>query len=77
MNGQTRLLLFVETNSFSQLPLLPDSFGFLGGTGLPRLIRCKLPRLRCHGHSLLLSSYLYRINGRILLAAPADTLYRI
>jgi len=25
-----------------------------------RLIRCKLSRLRCHGHSLLLSSYLCR-----------------
>jgi len=28
---------------------------------LPRLIRCELSRLRCHGHSLLLSSYLCRI----------------
>jgi len=27
-----RLEFFVETNSFSQLPLLPDSFGFLGET---------------------------------------------
>jgi len=49
---------------------------------LPRLIRCKLPRLRCHGHSLLLSSYLCRIKrtensscsacGHSL--QPADTL---
>jgi len=28
---------------------------------LPRLIHCKLSRLRCHGHNLLLSSYLCRI----------------
>jgi len=45
---------------------------------LPRLIRCELFRLRCHGHNLLLSSYLCRIKGRrILHATPADTLYRI
>ena len=31
---------------------------------LPRHARCVLPRLRCNGHSLLLSSYLFRI-GRI------------
>ena len=31
---------------------------------LPRHARCVLSRLRCNGHSLLLSSYLYRI-GRI------------
>ena len=28
---------------------------------LPRSVRCALSRLRCHGHSLLLSSYLFRI----------------
>ena len=28
---------------------------------LSRPIRCELSRLRCHGHSLLLSSYLHRI----------------
>ena len=31
---------------------------------LSRPIRCKLSRLRCHGHSLLLSSYLRRISRK-------------
>jgi len=31
---------------------------------LPRLIRCELSRLRCNGHSLLLSSYLCRIKRK-------------
>jgi len=31
---------------------------------LPRLIRCELSRLRCHGHSLLLPSYLCRIKRK-------------
>jgi len=31
---------------------------------LPRLIRCELSRLRCHGHSLLLSSYLCKIKWK-------------
>jgi len=48
-NDWTHLLLFVETNSFSQLTLLPDFFDFLGGS---------------HGHSLLLSSYLCRIKRK-------------
>ena len=39
---------------------------------LPRHARCVLSRLRCNGHSFLLSSYLSRI-GRILPVAPADT----
>jgi len=44
---------------------LPDSFGFLGGTVFsPRLIPCELSRLRCHGHSLLSSSYLCRIKRK-------------
>jgi len=30
----------------------------------PRLIRCELFRLRCHGHSLFLSSYLCRIKRK-------------
>jgi len=30
----------------------------------PRLIRCELSRLRCHGHSLLLTSYLCRIKRK-------------
>jgi len=34
---------------------------FLCRMALPRLARCKLSRLRCHGHSLLLSSYLCRM----------------
>ena len=39
---------------------------------LPRHARCIFSRLRCNGHNLLLSSYLFRI-GRILPAAPAYT----
>ena len=31
---------------------------------LSRPIRCELSRLRCHSHSLLLSSYLYRISRK-------------
>jgi len=31
---------------------------------LPHFIRCELFRLRCHGHSLLLSSYLCRIKRK-------------
>ena len=31
---------------------------------LSRPIRCELSRLRCHGRSLLLSSYLHRINRK-------------
>jgi len=50
--------------TLSHNSLLPDSFGFLGGTGLPHLIRCERSRLRCHGHSLLLSSYLCRIKWK-------------
>ena len=42
---------------------------------LPRHSRCVVPRLRCNGHNLLLSSYLFRI-GRILPAAPAETRLR-
>ena len=44
---------------------------------LSRSIRSELSRLRCHGHSLLLSSYLHRISRkRILIVVPVDTLYR-
>ena len=31
---------------------------------LSRPIRCELSRPRCHGHSLLLSSYLHRISWK-------------
>ena len=31
---------------------------------LSRSIRCELSRLRCHGHSLLLSSYIHRISRK-------------
>jgi len=31
---------------------------------LPHLVRCELSRLRCHGHSLLLSSYLCKIKRK-------------
>jgi len=37
---------------------------FLEELALPRLIRCEFSRLRCHGHSLLLSSYLCRIKRK-------------
>jgi len=50
--------------SFSQLPLLPNTFGFLKGLTLPRLVRCELSRFLCHGHSLLLFSYLCRIKWK-------------
>jgi len=49
-----------------------------GGTGPSSFFRCKLSRLRCHGHSLFLSSYLCRIKRKEnSYAAPADTLCRI
>jgi len=55
----------METKSFSQLPPLPDSFGFLGGTGpSPSHPLWSVPTL-CHGHSLLLSSYLCRIKRKV------------
>jgi len=41
----------LQAKSFSQLPLLPDSFGFLRGTGLLHLACCELSRLWCHDHS--------------------------
>jgi len=50
----TAILIILETKSFSQLSVLPDSFGFLRRTGL----------LLCHGHNLLLSSYLCRIKRK-------------
>jgi len=34
------------------------------GHHCPRLIRCELSQLRCHGHSHLLSSYLCRIKWK-------------
>ena len=41
---------------------------------LPRHVRCVLSRLRCNGHSILLSSYLSGLaESRILSAAPVDT----
>jgi len=51
----------VETKSFSQLPPVPISSVSSEELALLRLIRCKLSRLRCHGHILLLSPYLCRI----------------
>ena len=45
---------------------------------LPRHARCVLSRLRCNGHSLLLSSIsLGLAESRILPAAPADTSHLI
>jgi len=45
-----------QTKSSSQLPLLPDSFSFFEELAVarPRFACCELPRLRCHGHKLLL-----------------------
>ena len=45
---------------------------------LSRSIRCKLSRLRCHGHSLLLSSYFHRISRKEDSACSAcgQPLYR-
>jgi len=54
----------METKSFSQPLLLPDSFGSSEELALSRLIRYELSRLRCHGHSLLLSCYLCRIKWK-------------
>ena len=51
----------------SHLPLpseLPSPRSLFGGTLLSRSIRSELSRLRCHGHSLLLSSYLHRISRK-------------
>ena len=45
----------------SQMPSLPVSMEKLV---LPRSIRCKFYRLCCHGHSLLLLSYLQRISRK-------------
>ena len=45
---------------------------------LSRSVCSELSRLRCHGHSLLLSSYIFTesVGRRILLVVPVDTLYR-
>ena len=44
---------------------------------LSRSIRSELFRLRCHGHSLLLSSiFTGSVGKRILIVVPVDTLYR-
>jgi len=74
----THSLLFVETGSFSRLPLLPDSFGFLGETGPSPsyplwIVSTSLPRSQP-----FLSSYLCNAGwkGRVLHAALADTLCR-
>ena len=51
----------------SHLPLpseLPSPRSLFGGTPSSRSIRSELSRLRCHGHSLLLSSYLHRISRK-------------
>jgi len=44
--------------------LLPDTLSLLIGTGTFPLTHCELSRLRCHYHSLLLSSYLCRIKRK-------------
>ena len=42
---------------------------------LPRSIRSELSRLRCHGHSLLLSSYLHRISRKENSACRQDLIH--
>jgi len=60
-------LRYLETKSYSQFSLLPDSFDFFRGTiSFPH---CKLFRLCCHGYSLLLSSYLCRIKRKEIRSA--------
>jgi len=49
---------------FFTTPLQPDSFGSSEELALPRLIRCELSRLHCHGHNRLSSSYLCRIKQK-------------
>ena len=44
---------------------------FLGELLLSHPIRCELSRLRCHGHSLLLSSYLHRTSRKEISACSA------
>jgi len=59
-----RSLLFVETTlSYNSLPCQIPSVSS-EELALSRLIRCKLSRLRCHGHSLLLSSCLCRMERK-------------
>jgi len=50
--------------SFSQLPLLPDSFGFLRGTGPSPSRPLWTVQFCCHGYNLLLSTYLCRIKRK-------------
>jgi len=55
-------------NSFScQIPSVSSE-----ELALPRLIRCELPRLRCHGHNLLLSSYLCKTKRENSLCSACE-----
>jgi len=57
-------LLILKTKSFSQLPLLPDSFGFLEGTGpFPSHLLWDIPTSLSRSQPLL-SSYLCRIKRK-------------
>jgi len=80
-NGETttprsstiRSLTILHNSLSGQIPSV-----FSEKLALPCLIHCELFWLRCHGHSLLFSSYLRRIKQKeILLEAPVDTLCRI
>ena len=54
----------LETSHLSLPPKLPSPEVSSEEPLLSRPIRCKLSRLRCHGHRLLLSSYLHRISRK-------------
>jgi len=59
----TRYSLWRRTLSHNSLPCQIPSVSS-EELAFPRLIRCELSRLRCHVHSLLLSSYLCRIKRK-------------
>jgi len=59
----TRYALWIRNLSHNSLPCQIPSVSSKE-LALPHLICCKLSRLRCHGHSLFLSSYLCRITQK-------------
>ena len=61
----------LETSHLSLPPELPSPEVPSEEPLLSRPIRCKLSRLRCHGHRLLLSSYLHRISRKEISACSA------
>jgi len=60
------------TNRLRQIhPVATDELALLF------LVGCEQPRLRCHGNSFLFPLVYAGLIGRIFLAAPADTNYRV